>query len=243
MSLDAGQSFSYGEKLPQAGDTLFAKTEVEDIWHKSGRSGGDLSFIRMLTTFRNEQGDVVAEWRPTSVQPDRPPERGVAHAPPVGSERPFRGAVLDKRTQLMAIERVSDTNALSVGDATVSIAMPPLTLTDVVQYQFAAGERSIGHHDDTCARAEGFPTFYSIGMYHADLLSTCALQWLGAGNVRQFSSRFHDMIWPGDRLTYRAEIVRIEETQYARLVELEMSCTRGDQTVTSAEATFRLVRN
>jgi acyl dehydratase len=242
MSLDAGQAFSYGAALPRAGDTLFARTEVEDIWHKTGRSGGRLSFIRMLTTFRDERGNIVAEWRPTSVQPDRPPERGVAHAPQDSTGRPFRGHVLDKRTQMLAIERMTDPETLSEGSALQPVTMPPLTLTDVVQYQFASGERSIGHHDDACARAEGFPSFFSIGMYHAGLLSTCALQWLGPANVRRFSSRFHDMIWPGDELTYRGRITRIDEEPDARWIALDLRCTRDDQTVASAEATFHMPR-
>jgi len=118
--------------------------------------------------------------------------------------------------------------------------MPPLTLTDIVRYQYASGEDSVAHHDEVSARAEGFPTFFSVGMLHAGLLSTYAVCWLGPERVRRFDARFNDMIWPGDELTYDGVITAKREEHGRRLVDVALSCDREGTTVTSATATFDL---
>lgn len=238
MSLDGGHSYIYAGEPPRVGQTLHARTEVEDIWTKQGRNGGRLSFIRMLSTFRDDAGRVVAEWRPTSVVPEVPPVAAVERASQAGTEHPFmkRG---EQRREMMAVAR-QEWAALSVGAGPGPVVMPPLTLTDVVRYQYASGEDSVAHHDAACARAEGFPTFFSVGMLHAGLLSTYAVCWLGPERVRRFDARFSDMIWPGDVLAYHGEVTAKREEDGRRLVDIALYCDREGATVTSATATFDL---
>jgi acyl dehydratase len=236
MSLDGGHSYIYPGEPPRVGQTLRARTEVEDIWSKQGRNGGRLSFIRMLSTFRDDAGQVVAEWRPTSVIPEVAPEAAVARAANLGADRPFMKHD-EKRREFMAMAR-QQWDDLREGEGPGPVVMPPLTLTDIVRYQYASGEDSVAHHDEVCARAEGFPTFFSVGMLHAGLLSTYAVCWFGPERVRRFDARFNDMIWPGDGLTYHGVVTAKREEGGRRLVDVALICDREGMTVTSATATF-----
>jgi acyl dehydratase len=238
MSLDGGHSYIYPGAPPRIGQTLRACTEVEDIWTKQGRNCGRSSFIRMLSTFRDESGLVVAEWRPTSVIPEVPPAAAVERAAEIGADRPYMKRD-EQRREFMAMPR-QQWDDLSEGEGPGPIIMPPLTLTDIVRYQYASGEDSVAHHDEVSARAEGFPTFFSVGMLHAGLLSTYAVCWLGPERVRRFDARFNDMIWPGDELTYDGVITAKREEHGRRLVDVALSCDREGTTVTSATATFDL---
>lgn len=237
MSLDGGQRFDFHGPLPRAGDVLRVRTVVEDVRIKQGRSGGRLSIITMLTSFRAPDGRLVAEWRPTSVVPEYPPTGGVDAAPKDGAW-PFMKKG-DPRDQMTALPR-QGWNELRIGDGPGAITMPPLTLTDIVRYSYASGEDSIAHHDHWAARAEGFPTFFSVGMLHAGLLATYAVAWLGPARVRSFEARFNDMIWPGDELAYSGKVEALREANGERLADIALDCMRGDKAVTTARATFAL---
>ncbi|WP_019544481.1 MaoC/PaaZ C-terminal domain-containing protein [Streptomyces sulphureus] len=62
----------------------------------------------------------------------------------------------------------------------------PVTRTDFVRYQGASGDMNPVHHDEEYARAAGFPSPFSVGMFRAGLLASWATDWLGAHNVRRF---------------------------------------------------------
>ena len=102
----------------------------------------------------------------------------------------------------------------------------PVTRTDFVRYQGASGDMNPIHHDEEFARAAGFPSPFSVGMFQAGLLATWATDWLGAENVRRYRVRFKEQVWPGDTLTCTGEIVREYEEDGERRVDLELLCTR-----------------
>lgn len=124
--------------------------------------------------------------------------------------------------------------------APVSIPPPwsvgPVTRTDFVRYQGASGDMQPIHHDEEFARAAGFPTPFSVGMWQAGLVATYATGWLGAEAIRWFRVRFQEQVWPGDVLTVACESAFEGD---GGLVEMELSCTRqtGGRAVT-AWATF-----
>ncbi|MEM7346351.1 MAG: MaoC family dehydratase N-terminal domain-containing protein [Chloroflexota bacterium] len=237
-TLDAGQSFTFYGALPRAGDTLIAKTEVEDVWEKQGRNGGKLEFYKMLTSFRDSSsGDLVAEWRPISVKTAHVPTEAVAY-PKIDAMRPYYDKD-EPRPHFMAIPNQT-WDDLSVGQGVGSITLPPLTLTDVARYAFASGEDSVAHYDDAAAQAEGYPSWFSIGMFHAGLLATYAVQWLGPDQISHFEARFNDMIWPADSLSYEGTVVSKREAQNQRFVDIELQCTRDGIVVTRGKATFRV---
>ena len=83
----------------------------------------------------------------------------------------------------------------------------PLTRTDFVRYQGASGDMNPVHHDETFARAAGYPAPLGVGMFHAGVMATWATDWLGAENVRRFKVRWKEPVWPGDVLVFTGRVV------------------------------------
>jgi hypothetical protein len=66
--LHAEQEFVFHGPPPRAGTTLTARSRIDDITTKPGRRGGELTFVTMVTEFRDESGRLVAESRLTGVE-------------------------------------------------------------------------------------------------------------------------------------------------------------------------------
>lgn len=115
----------------------------------------------------------------------------------------------------------------------------PVTRTDFVRYQGASGDMNPLHHDEEFAKNAGFPSPISVGMYQAGLLATWATDWLGAENIRNYRSRFKEMVLPGDELICHGEVVREYEADGENRVDLELTCTKVNGGVAiQAQATF-----
>ncbi len=130
---------------------------------------------------------------------------------------------------------------MTVPDAPAPWVVGPVTRTDFVRYQGASGDMNPIHHDEEFARAAGFPTPFSVGMWQAGLLGTFATNWLGPENVRSFRIRFREQVWPGDVLTCSGRVVREYSEDGERKVDVELTCDRqnGNPAVT-AWSTFVL---
>ena len=102
----------------------------------------------------------------------------------------------------------------------------PVTRTDIVRYQGASGDMQPIHHDEEYARAAGFPTVFSVGMFQAGLLASWAADWLGPENVRSYRARFKEQVWPGDVLTCSGVVAREYEDHGEGRVDLDLVCTR-----------------
>lgn len=102
----------------------------------------------------------------------------------------------------------------------------PVTRTDFVRYQGASGDMNPIHHDEEFARAAGFPTPFSVGMFQAGLLASWATDWLGPENVRNYRVRFKEQVWPGDVLTCSGSIAREYDEGGEHKVDLDLTCTR-----------------
>jgi acyl dehydratase len=82
----------------------------------------------------------------------------------------------------------------------------PVTRTDFVRYAGASGDFNPMHHDEPYAVKAGNPSVFSMGMFQAGLLSSYATKLLGARNIRRFTVRFRERVWPGDTLTCSATV-------------------------------------
>lgn len=102
----------------------------------------------------------------------------------------------------------------------------PVTRTDFVRYQGASGDMNPIHHDEQFARAAGFETPFSVGMWQAGLVGTFATDWLGAQNVRRFRIRFQEQVWPGDMLRIACESIEPASIEGGDGYTCEFSCTR-----------------
>ena len=80
MSDRAGHARRAGVRLPRraaasAGDRLHRRlSKITEIYDKQSRSGAVLTFIKMVTEFRNEAGELVAESILTGVEKQRAPK-------------------------------------------------------------------------------------------------------------------------------------------------------------------------
>jgi acyl-coenzyme A thioesterase PaaI-like protein len=64
--LHGEQEFEYVRPL-RAGDVLSATSRIVDEYEKEGRRGGTMRFVVSETEFRDQNGDVVAYSRGTSI--------------------------------------------------------------------------------------------------------------------------------------------------------------------------------
>jgi len=71
--MHAEQEYVFHGPPPRAGDTLSACSKVTRIWDKTSRSGRVLTFVEMITEFRDDTGRLVAEAILTGVEPQEAP--------------------------------------------------------------------------------------------------------------------------------------------------------------------------
>jgi hypothetical protein len=71
--LHAEQEYVFHGPPPRAGTRLTCRSRIDDIYEKEGRRGGTMTFVVMVTEFRDESGRLVAEGRLTGVETARPP--------------------------------------------------------------------------------------------------------------------------------------------------------------------------
>ncbi|WP_227980405.1 FAS1-like dehydratase domain-containing protein [Nocardia spumae] len=73
-TLHAEQEYVFHGEPPRAGTELTAATRIADRFTKEGRRGGALTFVKIVTEFRDETGRLVAEQRTTAVETARAPK-------------------------------------------------------------------------------------------------------------------------------------------------------------------------
>jgi hypothetical protein len=66
--LHAEQEFVFHGPPPRAGDRLIGTSRITEIYDKARSSGGTLTFVVMVTEFRDEAGTLVAEAKLTGVE-------------------------------------------------------------------------------------------------------------------------------------------------------------------------------
>jgi acyl dehydratase len=130
---------------------------------------------------------------------------------------------------------------MQVGEKAEAREYGPLTTRMFVRYAGASGDFNPMHYDDLQARAAGYPSVFSQGMHSAALLASFAADWLGAENVRRFSVRFREQVWPGDVLSCSGEITSISPSESGFLVTAELAAARQTGGIAiSASADFLL---
>ncbi|MCR2799329.1 MaoC/PaaZ C-terminal domain-containing protein [Microbacterium sp. zg-Y818] len=90
---------------------------------------------------------------------------------------------------------------MSVGDLVLQRDFGPVTRTDLVRYAGAGGDFNPIHHDETFARAAGYPSVFAHGLYTAGLAGAALAEAIGPLALRRFAVRYVGQVWPGDTLT------------------------------------------
>ncbi len=71
--MHAEQEYVFHGPPPAAGTRLRCQSRITEVYEKAGKRGGTLTFVVMVTEFRDEAGRLVAEAKMTGV------EKGVDH--------------------------------------------------------------------------------------------------------------------------------------------------------------------
>lgn len=130
---------------------------------------------------------------------------------------------------------------IALGDRAENSEFGPLTITDIVRYAGASGDFNPLHHDEKAAREAGFPGVFSMGMLPASVLGAFAAEWLGPLNIRRFTTRFKEQVWPGDVLVCSGEVVDVSPQSHGTFVAVTLTCTRkGGGIAVSGSAEFLL---
>ena len=66
--LHGGQEFVFHGPPPTAGTVLTGQTRIDRVYEKAGKRGGTMTFTEVVTEYRDEAGELVAESRSTSIE-------------------------------------------------------------------------------------------------------------------------------------------------------------------------------
>ncbi len=230
-------------------------------WHGSGgdaglvtEGAGGLHAEQHFTYHRAVRvGDVLA---------------GVAAGPAVGEARAFRAAAVpgaDHRVPRRSGRARGDSpqreraaggivtalraSELTVGQRFETIVVEDLKRTQIVQYAGASGDYNPLHTDEVYAtKIAGYPSVFAHGMLTMGLTGQAVAGLVGAQSLLRFGVRFTAQVWPGDTLTVRSSVVRIEDSEDGPVAEFSVSTvaqspvTGEDREVVSGYAHARLVR-
>jgi acyl dehydratase len=214
--LHAGQIISFYGAPPVAGDVLLAQSRIAKIYEKSSSRSGRMTFVDMITDFRDHDGHLVAEMNTISIE--LPPDAASAPPRPQAPMTPATNAFIEagppERTHLV-------------------------TRTDLVRFAGASGDFNPVHHDETFSRKAGYPTPLAMGMFHAGLAASWASDWLGPGNVRRSDIRFLDRVFAGESVVVGGGILRRRRTARENVVDILVTGRKLNGALsTRAEMTF-----
>jgi acyl dehydratase len=135
--------------------------------------------------------------------------------------------------------RVSE---LAVGQTFETVVVEDLKRTQIVQYAGASGDYNPLHTDEVYAtKIAGYPTVFAHGMLTMGLTGRAIAGLVGAGNLLRFGVRFTAQVWPGDTLTARISVIRIDEGDDGPVAELSVSTVNAEgREVVSGYAHARL---
>lgn len=222
--LHGEQRYRYHRPL-RVGDRLRGETTLEDVFQRSGRSGGSMTFAVFRTDFYDASDSLVVEAWNTRIETDGPPG----------------GA--DDETQAGSIELSGKDNAqsdsLNPGDAQSAVETPELERRDFVRYAGASGDFNPIHFDEPYATGAGHPSVFGQGMFSAGVASGFVRRWVGIDALTEFRTRFTARVFPGDRLQVRGIVTGTESDPAGRAItiDFEVVTTEKDRCVVEGDAT------
>ena len=223
VPLHAEEAYIFHGPLPRVGEQLTARACLESVKTRQGSRGGELTFLVMLTEFRDANNELRVEARATTVTTENSPEDSNWDCDPPPYQPNY--SRIELPDPFSEIERQT-WPMLREGQGPGTIATGPLTLYELVNFQAAGGEMHPLHYDETYARSLGFPGLFGLGMHQASALASYAGRWLGESNIRAFRARFPNIFWVGDALCYSGKVVELREINGYRFVDVELTCTR-----------------
>jgi acyl dehydratase len=122
---------------------------------------------------------------------------------------------------MTAAPRVSE---LAVGQTFETVVVTDLKRTQIVQYAGASGDYNPLHTDEIYAtKIAGYPSVFAHGMLTMGLTGQAIAGLVGTESLLRFGVRFTAQVWPGDTLTVRSSVVRIEDGEDGPVAEFSVS--------------------
>jgi acyl dehydratase len=115
-----------------------------------------------------------------------------------------------------------DPRTVVVGQELPPVMKGPITREELKAYAAASGDPNPMHTDDEFARNAGHPGVFAHGMLSMGWLAQLLVQAGGVGSIRKFRTRFARLTWPGEVITCRGRVSRVEDAGRERLVECEI---------------------
>ena len=118
---------------------------------------------------------------------------------------------------------------LTIGQTFETVAVEDLKRTQIVQYAGASGDYNPLHTDEIYAtKIAGYPSVLAHGMLTMGVTGQAIAALIGAENLVRFGVRFTAQVWPGDTLTVRATVARIDRTERGPVAEFSVSTVNAD---------------
>jgi acyl dehydratase len=101
---------------------------------------------------------------------------------------------------------------LKVGDTHEQVVIDKVNRTHIVKYAGASGDFNPIHHDEEFAKnVAGYPSVFAHGMLSMGLTGRALTDWLGVTALKKYGVRFTRQVWPGDTLTAKLEVTKVED--------------------------------
>lgn len=102
--------------------------------------------------------------------------------------------------------------ALKVGDTREQVVIEKINRTHIVKYAGASGDFNPIHHDEVFAKeVAGYPSVFAHGMLSMGLTGRALTDWVGPLGLKRYGVRFTRQVWPGDTLTAKFEVTKVED--------------------------------
>ena len=130
--------------------------------------------------------------------------------------------------------------SLEVGQEFTEVVVENLTRTQIVQYAGASGDFNPLHTDEPFAtEIAGYPSTFAHGMLGMALTGKLLTKLFDNITIKKFGVRFQNIIWPGDTLTTKIVIDKIESNAESRFIELSIhTSNQEDKIVLSGSASI-----
>lgn len=175
--LHAGQQFDFHRSIV-AGETLLARRLPATRWTRTGRRGGQLEFVELVTEFHDQAGLPVARVSWLDVY----------------TERRHSDLSTARSEGLKPDPNDDPTNG------TTTVLVENITRTQFVMYAGASGDFHPLHHDDVYARYRGYPGVFAPGMLTMAMAARPLVDAVGPERVLRYEGRWAAQVWPGDSL-------------------------------------------
>jgi len=213
--LHVSQHFAY-RRHPAAGETLLVRRRTPRRWTTTGRRGGHLEFVELVTDYVDETGVAAVTTTWTDVRSERG-HRALSVAPESAPE-------IEPEP-----ERKHDTE---FGGAVV---VRDLTRTQIVMYVGASGDYHPLHHDDDYAHRAGYPGVFAPGMLTMAMSARAVTDIVGDGVLEAVGGRLTRQVWPGDTLRVRVEPAGEEGRDFGVITVNQHGATVFDGLARTAE--------